>query len=167
MRPALLLSLLSAVGCGLPFGIEDRDLPMTVTDADTYVLSVDPTSGRVTLEVPFILTNASNRVLTMVHCGKEEPDFSRLKSGRWEILPGGPELACLALTHVHPGEIFNGVAHLWWDGSATPTDLAGTYRLHWGRLWAEYRDYDNETDTWGTRLPVEVLISNTFEVVAP
>lgn len=167
MRHVILLSLVCVVGCGLPFGIEDRDLPMTVTDSDSYVMAVDSMSGRVTLEVPFTLTNASNQVLTMVHCGKQEPDFSRRTGGMWEIVPGGPEALCLTLTHVEPGEVFDGVAHLWWDGSATPGELAGTYRLHWGRLWAEYRDFDAATRTWGERLPTEALISNTFQVLEP
>ncbi len=167
MRPVLLLIILPAIGCGLPFDIDDQDLPMTVTDADTYVLDVDSSSNQIVLEVPFTLTNVSDRVLTMVHCGKEEPDFSRLEGDQWEILPGGPELSCLALTHVQPGELFNGVARLWWEGSPTPAELAGVYRLHWGRLWAEFHDYDPDTKTWGTRLPVEALISNTFEVVVP
>lgn len=140
---------------------------MTVTDAGSYVLSVHASTGEVTLAVPFTLTNATDEVLTMVHCGKEEPDFSRRSDQAWEIVPGGPELGCLSLTHVQPGTTFDGTARVWWDASTTPAELEGTYRLHWGRLWAEWHDYDNESETWGTRLPEEALVSNTFVVIAP
>jgi hypothetical protein len=167
MRTLALLCTVVVAACSSTFGVDDDAIPLTVTDGVAFQVQAEVGAGEYTLEVPFMFKNRTEKTLTMVYCANDRPLLERLDGNSWAYSNGGDDLLCLATREIGPGEEVQDIARFRWGlGSKSFRDgeMAGTYRLRWFQLWADFHDYDTESKSWGTRVPESLLVSNVFEV---
>lgn len=156
------------LGTGPNFNRAPGDPPPIGTSASSYTLT---SSGRMwSAEIPFRFTNQSNRPISLLNChGWSGAMLEKWEGGEWVAGWSPVLLACLSRPIViraggTRADVLRIVAGQ--PGSnAYPQfmvpEVAGTYRLViGGAFW----NYDHGGPPWGEPPPLELRVSDPFEI---
>jgi hypothetical protein len=173
-KMTIVATLVCAAACSSPFAVDRDALPLTETDRVSLAFEAGDFPGRFGVSVAFRFFNATEKTLTLVFCANDVPLLERSTPEGWTYVAGGGDLGCLSEPrHIPPGTAIRDTARFEWGnpGEGRPVfvagEMAGTYRLRWHQMWADFSDYDPRTRTWGTPVPEFLLVSNSFELSAP
>jgi hypothetical protein len=169
---ALAVASLAGAGCTSietsgPGDAAGLDAPIA-TSAGEYTLA--PSNSGLAVDIPIRFHNVTGRTLSIVNCrGGLAPVLERRVGGGWEPFWHGVQLQCLSPPIVIPaGEWIDRTVQVWGalpQSNMAPQfasgDVAGTYRIV---LHSVVFDYDSGRPGFGTPVPLEQRISNTFEL---
>ena len=160
----LIYILLSACDTqGVP---EANTAPPIQTDAAEYILRAN--AQVLATEIPYRFENKTGNAVYLVNCnGAFDLYLERYTRGTWEVMWSPFRNLCLDLPIIiAAGEAFTDTLHVvagYPDSNLLPQfqddNPAGLYRIVWG---AALSSYNEDNFPFGTDLPFEQRISNTF-----
>lgn len=173
MRTAILTSLMFAIGCQAPFGVEDAELPLLRTSSGLY--QVEVTTAWASLRVPYEFSNDTDRTVYVGGCnGVIAPLFERRVGDEWEGAYQAPTLSCWSPPRaISAGTTVAETAELSWrvtpdttaSGRYQPGTVAGRYRLRW--IHATLASFSGSGPSDSHSLPLELSVSNPFDIAEP
>jgi hypothetical protein len=163
---------LLVAGCESPSEVPDPDgEPLMRTEASVYRLA--ERGVLLEVDIPFVYENRTGGAVYLVNCnGFVPPYLERKVDGKWRLEWGPGENGCLSPpVIIAAGQSYAdtlGVHAPVFGSNAQPQfrgpDIDGIYRLRWDRALSSF---DPNRQPFGRELPLELRVSNTFELKAP